>query len=166
MIHDIQESWEDYSEGRFIAGSLDVSVYGVEEPEGSISGIVSSLGGSFGEEVGYEPVFYIMGEGSENPSGLVETARRQSEAFQAYHGIATPIGEPVVAGYDRHDLITRRVGPGGAPQPSRRGYDELISCQYQLCSRTLLNLRPSSGQKPSSALLLQCQGVLRASRRR
>ena len=49
-----------------------------------------------------------MSEGAQNPSSLGETARCERQAFEADHRVAAPIGEPVVAGDNRSNLVSCR----------------------------------------------------------
>ena len=73
-----------------------------------------------------------MGEGAEDVPGLGGPAGGQGQALEADHGVAAPVGEPVIAGDHGADLLAGGMRAGGILD-STRGYDqELIGGQDEL----------------------------------
>jgi len=78
-----------------------------------------------------------MGEGAEDVARLGMAARRQCQALQANHGVAAPVGKPVVAGNDGAHFVAGRMGAGGVLHTACRANEELIRSQHQLPGRSV-----------------------------
>ena len=118
-----------------VAGGLEVAVDGVEEPERGVGGVVESLLLALGEEVGDEAVADVVGEGAEDVAGLAVPAGAEGQPLQADHGVAAPVGEPVVAGDDGAHLVAGRAGAGRLLDAAGRRDDELVGRQHQLAGQ-------------------------------
>src|SRR5439155_18127215 len=126
MIDNVGQLREDLRQSRAIAREFDVAVQSVKEPERCISSMIKPLIFSFGKHVWDESVAYVMSEGSENPARLGEAACRKSQPFEADHGIAPPICEPMVAGDDCAHFVPRGARAGGVSDAPGWSNDELI----------------------------------------
>src|SRR5437016_14091739 len=81
--------------------------------------MIQALLFTLGEQVGNEPVMHIVRERTENIPGFVVAPRGEGEALQADHGIATPIGEPMIPGNHCTYLVTGSMRPHGVPDGCR-----------------------------------------------
>src|SRR5207249_1151374 len=72
---------------------------------------------------------------TENIAGLVVAPRGEGKALQADHGIATPIGEPVVPSNHRAYLVTSGMRPHRVPDATGGSNHELVCSQEQLCPK-------------------------------
>ena len=132
VLDDVDELGDQHLEGRGVSGHVHVAVDRVEEPEGGVGGVVEPLGPPVGEEVGDQAVADVVGEGAEDVAGLVVPPGRQGQPFEADHGVAAPVGEPVVAGDDGADLLARGMRPSRVHDAPDRGDQELVGRQDQL----------------------------------
>src|SRR5437867_2147341 len=96
----------------------------MEEPQGGISRMIPALLFTLGEQVGNETVMHIVRERTENVAGFVVAPRGEGKALQANHGIATPIGEPVIPGNHRAYLVTGSMRSHGVPDATGRSNHE------------------------------------------
>ena len=78
-----------------------------------------------------------MGERSQDVAGFGVAAGGQRQSFEADHGVAAPVGEPVVAGDDGADFVARGLGPGGVLLPAVGRDQELVGGQDKLPRRPL-----------------------------
>src|SRR2546426_12392663 len=90
---------------------VNVTLCRVEKPKSCIGSVIEPLALSLGKHVGDESVLQVLRERSQNVSGFRNPARREGQALEADHRIASPICEPVIA---RNDCALRseerRVG--------------------------------------------------------
>src|SRR5271166_1347090 len=94
--------------------------------------MVKAVGLAFREQVGNEPVADVVGEGAEDVPGLGGPASGQGQALEADHGVAAPVGEPVIAGDHGADFLAGGMRAGGILD-STRGYNqELVRGQDKL----------------------------------
>src|SRR5690349_239901 len=100
-------------QGRSIVGVVEVSTKRVKKPKRRIGGVIKTLPLSIREHVWDEPVADIRGEGSQDISGLQTTASNERETLQRNHGVASPVGEPMIAGDDCSDFVARSMGARG-----------------------------------------------------
>src|SRR5271157_3055587 len=94
--------------------------------------MVKAIGLAFGEQVGNEPVADVVGESAKNVPGLGGTAGGQGQALEADHGVAAPVGEPVIAGDHGADLLADGMRAGGILDSTRGNDQELIGGQDKL----------------------------------
>ncbi len=107
------------AQGGAIVGGLEVAIERVEEPERGVGGVVEAFVFAIGEEVGDQAVADVVGEGAQDPAGFVVAAGGEGEAFEADHGVAAPIGEPMVAGDDRaHFIAGGRARAASSTRPA------------------------------------------------
>ena len=92
-----------------IAGHCQVAIERVEEPERRVGGVVERRPLAFGKQVGDQPVADVVGERAEDVAGLGVPAGGQRQAFEADHGVAAPVGEPVIAGDHGADFVAGGV---------------------------------------------------------
>src|SRR5262245_39616209 len=86
---------------------------------------------AFGKKIRYEPLANRIGKIAQDPAGLQEAMGRQSETFQADHGVAAPIGKPVIASDYRAHVVARGIGPGRVRHSSGGCHDELIGGEHE-----------------------------------
>src|SRR5438105_15946268 len=96
-VGDLTQFREQCTESYHVIRRIEVTRDGVEKPKARVRGVIESLLLTLRKEVGYQAVFDVVGESAQNPARFLMAARNQRQAFQADHGVAPPIGEPVVA---------------------------------------------------------------------
>ncbi len=79
----------------------------MEKPESRIGSVVQALLLTLREHIGYESIPDVMSKGANNGTRLDVAPCSQGEPFEADHGVATPVCEPVVTGYDAMECRTR-----------------------------------------------------------
>ena len=109
---------------------------GVEEPQGGVGGVIEPLLGAFRKHVRDEAVANVVAERAQDVAGLALASRAERQPFEADHRVAAPVGEPVVAGDDRADLVAHRPRPRGLLDAAGRRDDELIGGQDEFGRRT------------------------------
>src|SRR2546428_6179223 len=129
----------------------------MEEPQGGISGMIQALLFPLGEQVGNETVMHIVRERAENIAGFVVAPRGEGKALQADHGIATPIGEPVVPSNHRAYLVTGSMRPHGISDATGRSNHELVCGQEQLCTKASACFSMGGVQQPLASLAFSQQ---------
>ena len=72
-----------------------------------------------------------MGEGAQDPAGFLMPPGGQGQALEADHGVAAPVGEPVVAGDHGERLIAGGMGARGILAASRRRDQKLVGGKHQ-----------------------------------
>ena len=112
MLDDVEQASAGAGEAGCDRWWPEIAVESVKEPQRGVGGVVESFALALGEHVGNESVADIVGEGPQDIARLDVPAGGQGQAFEADHGVAAPVGEPVIAGDDRADFIARRPGPG------------------------------------------------------
>ena len=122
-------------QGRLVAGGADVAVDGVEEPEGGVGGVVEAVAVALGVQVRDQAVADGVGEGPEDVAGLAGPAGAEGQPVEADHGVAAPVGEPVVAGDHGPQLVAGGAGAGGVLDPAGGADEELVGGQHQLGGR-------------------------------
>ena len=94
-----------------------------------------------------------MGEGPQDVAGFDVPAGDQGQAFQADHGVAAPVGEPMIAGDDGADFVAGGLHAGGVLDAARRRDDELVGGQHQLARQRGMarprRLRPAAAPRRS-----------------
>src|SRR3954471_17359815 len=106
-VDDIAQVREQQAKSSSVVGVFHVAVDGVKEPESGIGRMVKAFILAFRKHVGDEPIANVMREGPQDVSGLGMATGREREPFEADHGVASPVGKPVISGDYRSNLITR-----------------------------------------------------------
>src|SRR5580765_8486097 len=113
----------------------------MKEPEGSIGSMVQALIFSLRKKIWDQALADVIGESSQDPSRLGKSPGRERQALETDHGVASPVGEPMVACDHSANLVTRGVRPGGVLNSARWSNNELIGGKHEirgwssLCSR-------------------------------
>src|ERR1043166_8720725 len=97
----------------------------MKEPQRRVGGVVESLRFAFGKQIRDQAIANVMGEGAKNVARFSMPPGHQRESFEADHGVAAPVGEPVVAGDDRADLVASGARAGLLGAVAWRGGDKL-----------------------------------------
>ena len=84
-----------------VAGYGGVGAHGFEEPEGGVDGVVFGRLAGIGEAVGQHALSVWRAKCAGSPARF-RAAGDEGQAGQGDHGVAAPVGEPVIAGDDRH----------------------------------------------------------------
>jgi hypothetical protein len=152
--NDLDQSRQQPFERGNVAGQLHVPIEGVKEPERRIRGVVQGRFVSLGEEIRDEAVTYVVRERPEDITRLEMPARHQGEPLEADHGVAPPVGEPVIAGYHAPDLVAGGPGARRILHAADRRDDELVGRQHQLRRESATRLRHRRRDQPPAPLVL------------
>src|ERR1700722_13487233 len=98
----------------------------VKKPQRRVGGVIEAGFLSFREQIGDQSVANVMREGAQDPPRFGAAASDQRQTFQADHGVAAPIAEPVIAGDYGADLFPGSARPHPILMPARRLEQELI----------------------------------------
>ena len=127
----------------------------MEEPERRVGGVIEAGLLPFGEHVGDQPVLDVLRKRAQNPARFRDAAGCQREALQADHGVAAPVGKPVVTRDHGAKFLARGVGARGVLGAARGQNQKLIGRQRQFraeASRTVgCALASSVSRRPCSA---------------
>ena len=135
---------------------------GVEEPERRIRGVVQALLGSLRKHVRNQPVAHVVAERPQDVARLALPARAEREPFEADHGVAAPIREPVVAGDHRAHFIAHRPGARRFFDAAGGSDDELIGGLDQLLDHPPLRDRPRRFDEPRAPAMLGVRQIVRS----
>src|SRR4051812_35489545 len=105
MRDDVLESGHEEAPGAQVARGCQVAVNGMEIPQCGVRGVVEPLPFALGKKIRYQSVTNVVAEGAEDIACFDLATRGKGEAFEADHGVAAPVGEPVVAGDNGAHLI-------------------------------------------------------------
>ena len=89
-----------------VAGNPLIPVQRMKVPERRIDSMVERLALPLGKKIRQQSILDIISKCAQNRARLAVAAGAEGEPFQTDHGIAAPIGEPMVAGNDRARFIT------------------------------------------------------------
>src|SRR5690349_8175506 len=96
-VDDVAKLWKEDAKGRAIIGVLNVFVDRVEEPESRVGGVVKAVVFAFRKHVGDKAVANVVGKSTQDISSFRVSSRWERQSFEADHGVAAPVGEPVIA---------------------------------------------------------------------
>ena len=85
----------------------------MEEPERGVGRVVFSLFRNIRKHVRDQSVPNVIGKCAQDVTCLQPSASRQGQPLEADHGIAAPVGEPMVSGDDGTNLITGGMSASG-----------------------------------------------------
>src|SRR5262249_5137157 len=162
--HDGAQDRENQSQGLAVASRLEVAVERVKEPERRVGRMIAPLPFAFGEQVRDQSVAHVMREGPKDPTGLGQPPRGERQPFEADHGIAPPVGEPVVAGDHRANLVTGGARPRGLFDAPGGDEDELARRPRHFPGAASLRRGRGRRQPPPAALYLRRQRRARRER--
>ena len=97
-IDDAGEHRKQFAYEIQILGGFKVLARGLEKPQSGVDGIVLRGAAVVGKVIGNHAAIDISGGRTENFASDVWAAEGECEARQSDHGVAAPIGEPVIAG--------------------------------------------------------------------
>ena len=139
--------------------TVEITIEGVEEPERGVGRVIEAFLLALGEHIGDQAVADVVGEGAQDVAGLAVPAGRQRQAFQADHGVAAPVGEPVVAGDDRADLVAGGARAGRILDAAGRRDEELIGRQHKARAGDDCTRRSAPLQQPLAPLVFRGEGL-------
>src|SRR5881394_603888 len=127
MLGDIDQDWQQQMQSGPIVGVMQVTTKRVKKPQRRVGGMIKPFFFSIRKHVWDEPITNVMGEGAQNISRFQAATGNESESFQRDHGIASPIGEPVITGDDCSHFIARRVSASSFFRATSRRDDKLVA---------------------------------------
>src|SRR5213595_2480792 len=98
MLRDIDQDWQQQMQSGPIVGVMQVTTKRVKKPQSRVGGMIKPFFFSIWKHVWDEPITNVMGEGAQNISCFQAATLNERESFQLDHGIASPIGEPMITG--------------------------------------------------------------------
>ena len=161
VVYDIHKLGQQQPQGGPIRGVVHVAVDRVKIPQRGVGRMIEPLLAAFGKQVGNQAVADIMRERAEDPPGFIGAAGGQREAFQADHGVAAPVGEPVVARDDAADLVALRPGARRVLDAAGRRDEEMIGRERQFGAGAFPRLGRRGRQQQAAAVELRAIGPLR-----
>ncbi len=100
VFNDVDQSREQEFECVVIVGLFYIPIESVEKPKGRICGIISTFLRDIGKHVRNQTVPDIMGESVQDVTSFQPATGQKRQTFQADHGVAAPIGKPMISGDD------------------------------------------------------------------
>jgi len=161
VLDDLAEGRQEELEGGAVVRGAQVAVEGVEEPEGSVGGVVEPLVLALGEHVRDQAVLDVAREHPEDRAGLDVAAGGECEPLQRDHGVAAPVREPVVAGDDGPDLVAGGLGARQVLDATGGGDDELVGGEDELGGGAGAGGWRGGLEQPEPALVLGAGGLVR-----
>ena len=131
MLDDRFQLRQQVTQRRAIAGGEQVAVDGVEEPEGRVRRVVQAFLRPFGEHVRDQAIADVVPERAKDVSRFALAAGAERQPFEADHGVAPPISEPMVSRDDDADFIAGGVRTRRFLEAASRRNDELVGCETQ-----------------------------------
>ena len=108
---------------------FEITAERVEKPERRVGRVIKPFLLAIGKHVRDQSVADVMREGAQDVSGLEPTAGHEREAFQTDHGVAAPIGEPMITGDDGADFVAGGVGARRFLESAGRRDDKLVAAK-------------------------------------
>src|SRR4029450_12552131 len=93
---DLDEGRQQQAECVVILRDPHVTINRVKNPQRRIGRVIEAFARAVGKHVRDEAVADVMAERAENVPGFAISARRERQSLEADHGVAAPIGEPVI----------------------------------------------------------------------
>jgi hypothetical protein len=160
-LDDRQENRQEKFEQRAVPGISEVPIDRVKEPKRCVGGVVDPGVVALREHVRNETVLHIVRKGSEDVARLGIAAGDESQALEADHGVATPVGEPVVARNDRAKLVAVCVRTRCVGDSSCRVDDELIGGEDELTSKAFPDGATRGGDEPRPPARFELEDFVR-----
>src|SRR5204863_9991127 len=135
--------------------SFQITAKRVEKPECRIRRVIKPSLRAIREHVGDQSVTDVVREGSQDVSCLEGTASNERKTFEADHGVASPISEPMVSRDDGADFIAGGVRTRRFFKSAARGDDKLIRRKNQLCCNSVARFRNRFLQETRASLAFQ-----------
>ena len=139
---------------------LQITAQGMEKPERRVRRVIKPFLLAIREHVRNQSVPDIIREGSQDISGLEGTAGDERKAFEADHGVASPIGEPMVSRDDGANFIAGRVGARRFFKSAARGDDKLVRRKNQFCRNAAARFRNRVSARDARAARVPRQAQL------
>src|SRR5262245_17899319 len=157
VLDNVEQLGEYEPEHGLIPCYVEIAIQGMEEPQSGIGCMIQALLFPLREQVGNKTITHIVRERAENITGLVVASRGEGKALQADHGIAAPIGEPVVPSNHCTYLVTGGMRPHGVSEATSRSNHELVCGQEQFCSKASARFGMDRIQQPLAPLVFSGQ---------
>ena len=140
MVDNRPHSGEQSAAEIVIAGTLDVTPDGVQEPERTVDRVV--LGVSGVGSVGEHPFGHRLARGEQQLASFICATGLKKQPFVGRHGVAGPVAEPRISGDDgrlrrTHDELVGGMGerlvdpvrsrrlPADRGEPSPRAFNQI-----------------------------------------
>ena len=117
VFDDVDQDREQKFERGAIVFAFQITIERVEKPKRRVGGVIQALGLPIGKHVRDQTVAHVMRERAQDVARFEATAGDERQAFETDHRVASPIGEPMIAGDDGAHFVAGRVLR--APLPAR-----------------------------------------------
>src|SRR5437868_20163 len=124
-----------------IVGVMQVTTERVKKPQSRVGGMIKPFLFSIWKHVWDESIANVMRESAQNIPGFQTATGYQRESFQRNHGIASPIGEPMIASDHRSHFIAGGVRASGFFRATSRGDNELVTGKNELGRKSTARFR-------------------------
>ena len=135
----------------------------MEEPQRRICRVVQTFTRAVGKHVGDQPVAHVMAERAEDVTSLTIATGRQRQPLEADHRVAAPVGEPVIPGNHRADVLAGGLRARRLLGASCRSDHELIGGEHEFLRQTVVR-RTGNLQQVTTAFDFCLSGMLRRER--
>src|SRR5207237_8450717 len=132
MLGDIDQDRQQQVQSGPIIGVMQVTTKRVKKPQSCVGGVIKPFFFSIRKHVWDESIANVMREGAQNISRVQRATGNECESLQRNHGIASPIGEPVIAGDYGSHFIAGGVCASGFFRPTSWGDNELVARKNEL----------------------------------
>src|SRR3954468_661785 len=95
-IDDLQQFGKNQFECGPISRAFHVTIDGMKKPKARVGRMVKTIVLSLRKHVRYQPILHVMGKRPQYPASFCEAPGSQRQSFEADHGVAAPIREPVI----------------------------------------------------------------------
>src|SRR5205085_8979053 len=101
-------------------GITQVTTKRVKKPQSRVGGMIKPFFFSIRKHVWDESIANVMREGAQNISSFQTAPGNEGETFQRNHGIASPIGEPMITGDHGSHIMAGGMRARGFSGETRR----------------------------------------------
>ena len=109
--------------------------------------------------LGIRPSLDVVRESAQNVVCLEVASGSKGQSLEADHGVAAPIGEPVVAGDHAANFVAGRARPGAIFRAAHRHEDELIGSPHQFAALLVTGAGMRLHQQAALAVLFGMPGL-------
>src|SRR5207244_9124789 len=141
ILRDIDQDPQQQMQSGPIVCVMQVATKRVKKPQSGVGGMIKPFLFSIRKHVWDEPIANVMGEGAQNISRFQTAPGNEGETFERNHGIASPIGEPVVTGDYRSHFIAGGMRASGFFGATSRGDNELVAGKNELGRKSTARFR-------------------------
>ena len=151
VIDDVAQHRKQLTQRLAVVRHGRISPDRMEKPQGCVGGVIQPLTLAVGKHVGNEAVAHVAGEGSQNQRGFLRPTGHERQPFEADHGVAAPVGKPVVAGDHRAGFKSQSGRARGLLRSGGRRHEKLIRCEHEFRTESALHRPGRLSQEASTA---------------